>query len=205
MTHHAQVNANGHGAGRVGPNAIIRVAEALREVGGVALEQTLLIEAGLGSYLGCMPAEMVDEREVTRLQRAVQAGLDPLLARAVMLDAGRRTGDYLLANRIPSLVQRVLRVLPAALASRILLVAIGKNAWTFAGSGHFGIAPGQPVRLTLTYCPLCREATSEVPICEYYAATFERLFRQLVNSQAVTTETSCHATGAAACVFEISW
>jgi divinyl protochlorophyllide a 8-vinyl-reductase len=123
----------------------------------------------------------------------------------VMLDAGRRTGDYLLANRIPGPVQHVLRKLPAVLASRVLLAAIGKNSWTFAGSGHLDIKPGRPVRLTLTDCPLCREATSDIPICEYYTATFERLFRELVSPNAVATETSCHATGAPACVFEIRW
>ena len=88
-------------AGRVGPNAIIRVAEALREIGGGDLERELLHKAGLEVYLAGMPAEMVDEREVTRLQRAVQTALDPQHARGVMLDVGRRTGDYLLANRIP--------------------------------------------------------------------------------------------------------
>jgi divinyl protochlorophyllide a 8-vinyl-reductase len=205
MTDLQHSGASAHAAGRVGPNAIIRVAEALREIGGVALEENLLGKAGLQAYLAGMPAEMVDEREVTRLQRAVQAELDPQQARLVMLDAGRRTGDYLLANRIPHPVQHVLRVLPAALASRVLLVAIGRNAWTFAGSGHLGIKPGQPVRLTLTGCPLCCGAVSDAPICEYYAATFERLFRQLVSSRAVTTETSCQASGAPACVFEVRW
>ncbi len=205
MTNHGHSGAAAHACGRVGPNAIIRVAEALREIGGVALEETLLDKAGLHDYLAGMPAEMVDEREVTRLQRAVQQELEPQQARLVMLDAGRRTGDYLLANRIPRPVQHVLRVLPAPLASRILLKAIGRNAWTFAGSGHLGIKPGQPVRLTLTGCPLCHGAESDIPICEYYAATFERLFRELVSSRAQATETSCHAVGAPACVFEVRW
>jgi divinyl protochlorophyllide a 8-vinyl-reductase len=202
LSHSAKVNP---AAGRVGPNAIIRVAEALREIGGTDLERDLLNKAGLSAYVAEMPAEMVDEREVTRLQRAVQTALDPQRARILMLDAGRRTGDYLLANRIPRPVQRVLRVLPAALASRILLVAIGRNAWTFAGSGRFDIKPGQPVKLTLTGCPLCSEAVSDVPLCDYYAATFERLFRELVNARAVATETSCHAVSGPACVFEVCW
>jgi divinyl protochlorophyllide a 8-vinyl-reductase len=177
----------------------------LRTTGGTSLEHELLSKAGLEEYLTEMPAEMVDEGEVTRLQRAVQTELDPQRARVVMLDAGRRTGDYLLANRIPRPVQRVLRVLPAALASRILLVAIGRNAWTFAGSGRFDIKPGQPVKLTLKGCPLCAGAVSDIPLCDYYAATFERLFRELVSARAVATETSCSAISGAACVFEVRW
>jgi divinyl protochlorophyllide a 8-vinyl-reductase len=202
LTHTVEVNQS---AGRVGPNAIIRVAEALREIGGPNLERELLSKAGLDAYLSEMPAEMVDEREVTRLQRTDQTELDPQRARLVMLDAGRRTGDYLLANRIPRAVQRVLRILPAALASRVLLVAIGRNSWTFAGSGHFDIRPGQPVKLTLTGCPLCSGAEASIPLCDYYAATFERLFRELVSARAVATETSCHAVSGTACVFEVCW
>jgi divinyl protochlorophyllide a 8-vinyl-reductase len=191
--------------GRVGPNAIIRVAEALREFGGVALEEELLCSAGLAGYLQHMPAEMVDEREVTRLQRAVQAHLDLQGSQIVMRDAGRRTGDYLLAHRIPRAVQGVLKLLPPFLASRILLKAIGRNAWTFSGSGHLGIKPGNPVRLTLTGCPLCHGAKSDTPICDYYAATFEQLFRQLVHARTTVSETSCQAAGASACQFELRW
>jgi divinyl protochlorophyllide a 8-vinyl-reductase len=152
-----------------------------------------------------MPAEMVDEAEVTRLQRTVQAELDSGQARQVMLDAGRRTGDYLLGNRIPRPVQAVLRVLPAALASRILLAAIMRNSWTFCGSGQLRTVAGSPLRLSLSGCPLCRGATAAVPLCEYYAATFEQLFRQLVSRHATVVETECQAAGAQACLFEVRW
>ena len=48
-----------------------------------------------------------------------------------------RTGDYLLAHRIPKPVQALLKRLPAPLAARVLLAAITRHAWTFAGSGRF--------------------------------------------------------------------
>ncbi len=37
------------------------------------------------------------------------------------------------------------------------------------------------------------------PLCDYYAATFERLFRALVHPRAVVVETACEACGADAC------
>lgn len=192
-------------SGKVGPNSIIRVAEALRALASAEIERQILLEAGLEAYLVKMPEQMVDEREVTRLQRVVWAELDEVLARRVFADAGRRTGDYLLARRIPGPVQTILKLLPPALASRMLLSAIRRNAWTFSGSGHLTAESGKPVRLALTDCPLCRDATSAKPICDYYAATFERLFRELVATQARVEETQCQALGAPACVFEVRW
>jgi divinyl protochlorophyllide a 8-vinyl-reductase len=47
----------------------------------------------------------------------------------VARDAGHRTADYRLANRIPGPVQWALKPLPPALASRILLSAIAKHAF----------------------------------------------------------------------------
>jgi divinyl protochlorophyllide a 8-vinyl-reductase len=87
----------------------------------------------------------------------------------------------------------------------MLLAAIRRNAWTFSGSGHLDAEGGMPVRLRLSGCPLCRGATTVAPICDYYATTFERLFRTLVSPDAVVTETICHAMGAAACEYEVRW
>jgi divinyl protochlorophyllide a 8-vinyl-reductase len=152
-----------------------------------------------------MPEHMLDEREVTQLQSAVRAALDDYVARRVLVDAGRRTGDYLLARRIPQAVQHILRCLPPALASRMLLAAIRRNAWTFSGSGHLSARYGPPVELSLKGCPLCHGVAADAPICDYYTATFERLFRELVSPRSVAREIACHARGANACVFEIVW
>ncbi len=192
-------------SGKVGPNSIIRVAEALRALASADVERELMLKADLDVYLAKMPEQMVDECEVTRLQRVVWAELDEVLARRVLADAGRRTGDYLLANRIPGPVQTLLKLLPASLASRLLQTAIRRNAWTFSGSGQLATGSGSPVKLTLTGCPLCSGATSARPVCDYYAATFEHLFRELVTSSASVEETHCQAMGAPACIFEVRW
>lgn len=205
MTAIGDAPAQAAGPARIGPNAIIRVAEALRVQVGEPGTTELFRSAGLESYLQSMPVDMVDEREVIALHQRLRPALGPLQAREVAHEAGLRTADYLLANRIPRAAQRVLRVLPPALASRVLLRAIGGHAWTFAGSGRFRAEAGHPVRLSIADCPLCRGIAAEEPVCDYYAATFERLYRTLVSRRATAVETACQATGGPACVFEIRW
>ncbi|WP_235823343.1 4-vinyl reductase [Azohydromonas sediminis] len=44
-----------------------------------------------------------------------------------------------------------------------------------------------------------------MPACDFYAATFERLFRALVHPRASVAETACEACGDDACRFEVRW
>lgn len=190
-------------AGRIGPNAVIRIAEALDAVENKAATLRLFTGAGLGNYLAAPPATMVPEDDVTVLQQSLRSELGSTRAASVSWIAGFRTADYLLANRIPRNVQRMLRLLPPRLAAFILLKAIGAHAWTFAGSGRFSWTIKGPIILSFADCPLCRHARAASPCCQYYSATFERLFRMLIDDGARVTETHCIATGADACSFEI--
>lgn len=192
-------------AGRVGPNAIIRVAEALRASRGEDVVETVFEAAGLKGYLDQLPTEMVDEQEVIALQAALRDQLGVAEARPIARDAGRRTGDYLLANRIPRPAQFILKRLPSKLASKTLLKAIRGNAWTFVGTGVFDADPSYPPKITIQDSLLCRGASADQPLCDFYVGTFERLFRELVNAKTVVTEVACHATGAPSCVFEVRW
>lgn len=197
--------ASGHAAGRIGPNAITRVAQAVIAQLGPDAAAALFRSVGLGHHLVRPPAAMVAEDDVARLQAALRFACGPGLARRIALDAGRRTGDYLLSHRIPRPAQALLRCLPSPLAARALVNAIGRHAWTFAGSGAFSSTPGRPFVLAIAGCPLCRDIETETPACDYYAATFERIFGALVSRGARVTETRCQAAGARACVFEVSW
>lgn len=191
---------------RIGPNAVLRVAEALGELpDGGRTRRAVFEAAGLASYLDTPPAAMVDEREVIALHAALRNGLDGDTAERVSFRAGELTGAYLLAHRIPAPVRRLLPLLPRTLASRLLLQAMARNAWTFAGSGAFAFAPGRPVQLTLTDCPLCRHASATRPQCTYYAATFLHLFRSLVAEPAQIAQTRCRAMGDPACEMAIDW
>lgn len=197
-THH------GHGA-RIGPNAIIRVAEALRAFEGQALSARVFRTAGLDHYLDAPPQQMVDECDVIALHRALVADVGQVRAASVSWIAGQRTADYLLENRIPIAAQRLMKALPAHAASIILLTAISRNAWTFSGSGHFTYRFGNPARVSIANCPVCRGAHAASPACTYFAATFERLYSVLVHPDTRVVERTCMALGAPACTFDISW
>ena len=192
-------------AGRIGPNAVIRLAESLDALESKAVTKRIFIAAGLGDYVEALPQAMVPEDDVTLLHRRLRSDLGDGRAATVSWLAGQRTADYLLANRIPRTVQRVLRLLPARLAAFILLKAIGAHAWTFAGTSRFTWTMGRPVTLHFEDCPLCRGDHAAAPCCSYYAATFERLFRTLINADSAVKETACIATGAGACAFSISY
>ena len=196
--------ASGH-AGRIGPNAITRVAEVLPGRVGAAMTLELFAHAGLACYLRQPPQGMVDESEVMRLHAELRRTLGVPMAREVAREAGLRTGDYLLAHRIPKPVQALLKALPAPLAARTLLSAIGGHSWTFAGSGHFSYRTGRPVVLEIRDNPLARGVTAVEPACDFYAATFERLFRVLVHPASSVNETACEACGDEVCRFEVRW
>jgi divinyl protochlorophyllide a 8-vinyl-reductase len=206
--------AGGHagGAGRqglIGPNAITRVAEVLPPRVGSAATWALFDSVGLVHHLRQPPQHMVDEEEVRRLHGALREQLGWDRAGAVARDAGLRTADYLLAHRIPRPVQAVLKKLPARLAARVLLAAISRHAWTFAGSGRFQahapLRAGAPVVLRIQDNPLCRGVRAQAPACDYYAAVFQRLFQVLVHRASRVHEVACEACGDAECRFEIAW
>lgn len=192
-------------AGRIGPNAITRFAEALEAGCGAGMTARVFAEAGLTHHLHSPPEAMVAEGDVVALHRAARALLPPDVFEAVARDAGERTARYLLAHRIPAAVQRLLRLLPPALAARVLAGAIARHAWTFAGSGRFRIDRGPPLAFVIADGPLGRGLRTAAPACGYFAATIEGLFRELIHPEARVAETACQAAGAPACVFTATW
>lgn len=188
------------GAGaRIGPNAILQVLAALDAADGAEVAAALLQSARLDQYITSRPTTMVAEAEVVALFSALAARAD---ARPIATDAGRRTGDYLLANRIPKPAQAILKRLPAGLAGRTLLKAIGGHAWTFAGSGAFEARAGHPVTVRIAGGPMGVEPRADPLLAEYYAATFARLFGVLVHSESEIRDLT-HEHGA--CRFTIIW
>ena len=182
---------------RVGPNAMLQLAAALRARHGEGVARRVFADAGLPRRLDHPPNALVDEREVAALHRALARDLPPDAAAEVARDAGRRTADYLLAHRIPALARAVLRTLPARFAARLLLRAILRHAWTFAGSGRVTVTAGRVPVLEIAANPL---ATGP---CLWHAAVLERLFHALASPRARVVETACCAAGAPACRFEI--
>lgn len=202
---------------RIGPNAITQVAAVLADTVGDAAGGALFAHAGISGHWAEPPTAMVDDRDVERLHAVLRAELGLTAARRIGWQAGVRTGDYLLAHRIPAPAQRVLKWLPAPLAGRTLLAAIRRHAWTFTGAGRFSAMPdprrARTWRLTIAHGPIARAAAAKPsahntrephePVCDFYAATFERLFRTLVDPRTTVRELACEALGDPACVFEL--
>ena len=188
---------------RIGPNAITQLVAALDHAIGRAQARAAFAAAGLEGYLASPPVSMIPEAHVRALHAELRGRLTRAQCDAMALEAGERTGDYLLAHRIPAPVQCVLAVLPCTWSARLLARAIGGHAWTFAGSGMLRVERQPGLAFVLHDCPLCRGAVHAAPACGYFAATFERLYRRLVDPAVSVQETECVASGGAACRFEV--
>jgi divinyl protochlorophyllide a 8-vinyl-reductase len=191
---------SGH-EGRIGPNAVLQLLPVLEAAGGAALRDELLMAAGLAEP----PSDtgLMDEGPAAAMHRALRRRL-PARAPDLLREAGARTGDYILAHRIPPLAQRILKALPPALSGPMLAKAISKHSWTFAGSGAFSVISTRPLVFELRDNPLIRGESSSHPICGWHEAVFDCLFQTLVDRRLRTVETTCSASGAPVCRFEIS-
>lgn len=184
-------------SGLIGPNAVLQMFTVLksREQG---LGARMLAAAGitdLPSDHGLMP-----EAPAARLHQAVRRIL-PDTAPEIASEAGRRTADYILANRIPKTAQTLLKVLPSVVSGPLLSRAIAKNAWTFAGSGKFRVI--EPLCFELSANPVVKGEQSSRPLCHWHVAVFERLFRVLVDDRLRAREIGCCACGDPVCRFEL--
>lgn len=185
---------------RIGPNSVLQLAQVLDEHVGEVARRRLLIEAGLS----VLPPDngLMPEGPAARLHQALRRRY-PDQASTLAREAGERTGDYILAHRIPQFAQRLLRMLPRQLATRLLANAIGKHAWTFAGSGDFRVLQGRPLTFELSDNPIVRGEQTRQPVCQWHAAVFQRLFTTLVANELRCSETTCCAMGAPACRFTL--
>ncbi|MBC2669696.1 bacteriochlorophyll 4-vinyl reductase [Novosphingobium piscinae] len=186
-------------SGRVGPNAIIQLVAALQARHGPGAAEALLHAAGLDHYRTSLPERMTDEREAAALHRAVMVHY-PAEWSDLARRAGEGTAEYLLAHRIPRPVQRVLRWLPPGWAARLLLRAIARHAWTFAGSGSFTARlEREGVTIMIAHNPVA------TPGCPWHVAVFTTLFRALVSRRTRVEQPDCCARGDAACRFVLTW
>lgn len=184
---------------RIGPNAVIQLAAALRARLGKDGGRRVFAVAGHLELFHEPPQEMVAEATAAALYRALFSVLPAELAADVAADAGTRTADYVLANRIPMMAQRVLKTLPVTVAGPLLLKAITRNAWTFAGSGQVRTQScGHRFTVEITANPMA------MPGCAWHQAVFQRLFSVLVSPDVTVRHPSCCHDGATLCRFEIT-
>lgn len=189
---------------RIGPNTIIQLAHVLRDRFGAGVAATLLFES-TGYALGALPKAMVDEREAQAFVRTVMDAVGESQGTQLLHEAGHRTADYLMANRIPRPAQWLMKALPRRAGLAVLLRAMQANAWTFAGSGSFTVKRhAHGAELTFHACAMCRDMQTVAPVCDFYAGTFEHLIRTLVAPRAQVREVECYGTGGHCCRFEVT-
>jgi len=186
-----------HGAGVVGPNAVLQLIEPLHTHVRSEGLHAVFSQAGVVRYLTQPPLAMVPEEHALRLFKAVWSELPEKLAEKVLAEAGRGTAAYVIANRIPGPARTFLRLLPATLAAPLLCRAIKSHAWTFAGSGRCEASGMRRIQVDITDNPLA------TPNCPWHSAVLLTMFRSLVNRSLVLEHSYCCARGDAFCRFEL--
>ncbi|MGZ6059647.1 MAG: bacteriochlorophyll 4-vinyl reductase [Myxococcaceae bacterium] len=182
---------------RIGPSAVLQTLRAVEE-----LEPRS--RAAVESRAPMEPLEegMIPERVFVQLIRAVRDVLPRERAEAVLRRSGALTADDVRSHRIPAAIRATLAGLPAFLAMPLILQAIERHAWTFAGAGTFG---SEGKMLLLDGAPTARPESGPPGTgcsCAYYEGAFEGLLR-LAAREVRVTEVACQASGAAKCQFRI--
>ncbi|HKK94280.1 MAG TPA: bacteriochlorophyll 4-vinyl reductase [Longimicrobiales bacterium] len=199
----------------IGPNAVTRTLEAVTERLGGGIAKTLREAAGVPASI---PEVMIPEQWFERLVAELRSRTSEATSREILHAAGAATAAYVRRNRIPAPARGLLRVLPARMALPILLAAVRRHAWTFAGRGTFAHVDGH---LVLSDPPTCRAASeghaapdSHTPgtVHEparsrglggaYYEAAFEGIL-SLAAPDVRVREVACIRAGAPACRFRL--
>jgi divinyl protochlorophyllide a 8-vinyl-reductase len=181
---------------KIGPNSIIQTVSALETTYGKNAAEDLLKKIGQGHWIGNLPKEMTEESKFHTLVTALQQEIGEKKTGEILKESGERTAKYLLKVRIPAPFQKLLKMLPPRLAFRLLLFAISKNAWTFAGSGEFSYALTRPPEITVrvTY------PTHQV-VGNFYLGTFSALLQELVNLKTEIIADIRRQNGAIRCMY----
>lgn len=159
----------------IGPNAVLQAVAVMEDLLGPAEARAILLDA----QIHALPSGegMIPEVQALRLHRWL-ALHEPLGCLDIAEEAGARTADYIIANRIPRPAVWLLRRLPANLAAPLLMAAIRKHAWTFVGAGAF--TPDGAWRFTIDRSKAGDPMMPPESLFLWYAAVFTRLYRQLV-------------------------
>jgi divinyl protochlorophyllide a 8-vinyl-reductase len=182
-------------AGLIGPNAVIQLVEALGPYPDT--RERVFASVGMTRFLTAPPDAMIDETIPARLFTALWREAPPGLAEKVAHQAGRLTGAYILANRIPRAARLGLTWLPRRLSAGLLLNAVQKHAWTFAGTGICRVRPGQPALVSIMNNPLT------MPGGVWHVGVFEALFRSLIHPATRVSHCAAKEQGHTVCQFRI--
>ncbi len=192
-----------HGTGKIGPNAIIQTVAALQELLGDEGARGVLVRGGAGDLPDHLPHALIDEREFHALVELLIEQIGSERTNQVMERSGQLTADYVFANRIPAFVRVLLRLLPPRLGLRLLLPAMQRHTWTFAGSGVFAYDLMPTPSLSIANGSLFDTPAMASAMCAYYRGAFEQMFRKLICPRATLHELECQARGDRRCRYAI--
>jgi len=192
-------DAAGRVPGLIGPNAVLQLESALVDHGGDGAAREVFLTAGHASLLKDRPTEMIDERVPASLYEALWTCQPDDAARRIAYDAGLKTGAYILQYRIPRIATVLLKSLPRRLAAQILLKAISKNAWTFAGSGTCRVRMDADAHVDIEHNPLA------MPGCVWHVGVFEALFGALIGTGIDVRHSHAGEDDNVLCQFDISY
>lgn len=180
--------------------SILQLIPVIGEMLGSPASNQVLRAAGITQ----LPSgdRLCDEAPAAAVHQALRREF-PGVADQITRHAGERTGNWIIATRMPPVAANALAHMPAWLASPVLCGLIDKHAWTFAGSGQFRVVSRHPVIFELENNPVVRGESAEHVVCSWHSAVFERLFRALIDPGMICVETRCSACGDSVCRFEI--
>ncbi len=187
------------GTACVGPNAVTQLRDAIQRRCGAKTRHHFFRVAGCEKWENIALDRMIPETIPGALFSSLHLFFRADVADDLAAEAGLGTADYVMANRIPKPARLLLGLLPAPLAARLLLKAIEKHAWTFAGSGRCRVIPGRPAVIKIADNPL------KMPGCVWHVAVFRRLFQTFVSPAAAVQQGHTLQDGTHICRFEIEW
>jgi divinyl protochlorophyllide a 8-vinyl-reductase len=160
---------------QIGPNAVLQTVAVMEAALGPARTAAILDDA----QITALPsgAEMIAEVHALRLHRWL-ALHEPIACFDIAAEAGARTADYIIAHRFPRAAAWLLQRLPARAAAPLLMAAIGRHAWTFAGAGTF--TPHGAWAFTLDRRAAGDATMPPDSLFHWYGAVFTRLYQRLI-------------------------
>jgi len=189
----------------MGSNAMAHIIKTMEDNFGTGETIDFFIASRLSQYLSHPLAGRVHEEDVCRIHQHLIETYGLSHAKTLSWQAGQKSADYLLKNKISKPLRFILKRLPIRWSITLLLREISNHAWTFVGSGVFTYQVFKSITFYIESNPICRGIRASEPICDYYAAIFEGLFKNLIHPSIVVKELGCEAQGDPSCSFSVKW
>jgi len=190
---------------KIGPNSIIQTVQALKNIYGPPKALEILHQVGRADLPDNLPTAMVAEQDFFSLVHALTTPLNPDELVQVLTLAGQLTAAYLLKHRIPQPFQQLLKLLPRQVGLPLFMFVIGKNAWTFVGSGQFRFVNGpEPMIILANQAPETEDQTQKIA-CSFYRGTFEKLLQTLIEPKTLVRKAEHLTMNDVRCAYTITF